>query len=295
VDVVESTEGFREACEKARDGGNIVGFVPTMGALHRGHARLLRTARRECGLVALSIFVNPLQFNRRHDLATYPRTLDDDLAMAASLEVDLVFAPADDEMYPGGRPEVTVDPGTLGERLEGTARPGHFRGVLTVVTKLLNLVGPCRVYFGEKDAQQLELVRRMVRSLDLPATLVSCPTEREPDGLAISSRNARLSTQQRQAAPVLFEALSDAATRARAEERNADILKAEIARLVGAEPLAKLDYVAIVDDATWEEVRDIEQPSRALAAAYFGDVRLIDNISLPPSQPAPTLHNTVDE
>jgi pantoate--beta-alanine ligase len=297
VDVVESTEGFREACEKARDGGNIVGFVPTMGALHRGHARLLRTARRECGFVALSIFVNPLQFNRRHDLATYPRTLDDDLTMAASLGVDLVFAPAEDEMYPGGRPEVTVDPGTLGERLEGTARPGHFRGVLTVVTKLLNLVGPCRAYFGEKDAQQLELVRRVVRSLDLPATVVSCPTEREPDGLAISSRNALLSTQQRQAAPVLFEALSDAATRARAGERNADILKAEIARLVGAEPLAKLDYVAIVDDATWEEVREIPHPhpSRALVAAYFGDVRLIDNVSLPTCQPAPTMHNTVDE
>jgi pantoate--beta-alanine ligase len=295
VDVVESSEAFREACEKARGGGNILGFVPTMGALHGGHARLLRTARRECGFVALSIFVNPLQFNRRQDLATYPRTLDDDLTMAESLEVDLVFAPAEDEMYPGDQPEVTVDPGTLGERLEGAARPGHFRGVLTVVAKLLNLVGPCRAYLGEKDAQQVELVRRMVRSLDLPAVVVACPTEREPDGLAISSRNALLPTQQRQAAPVLFEALSDAATRARAGERNADVLKAEIARLVGAEPLARLDYVAIVDDATWEEVRDIQHPSRALVAAYFGDVRLIDNISLPTSQAGPTMQNTVDE
>jgi pantoate--beta-alanine ligase len=295
VDVVESTEAFREACEKARGSGNILGFVPTMGALHGGHARLLRTARRECGFVALSIFVNPLQFNRHQDLATYPRPLDDDLIMAGSLEVDLVFAPTEDEMYPGGRPEVTVDPGMLGERLEGAARPGHFRGVLTVVAKLLNLVGACRAYFGEKDAQQLELVRRMVRSLDLPATVVSCPTEREPDGLAISSRNALLSPEQRQAGPVLFEALSDAATRARAGERNADVLKAEIARLVGAEPLARLDYVAIVNDATWEEVRDIRVPSRALVAAYFGDVRLIDNVSLPTSQAAPTMHNTVDE
>ena len=307
MDVVESTEAIREATEKARSGGDMVGFVPTMGALHRGHARLLRMARRECGFVALSIFVNPLQFNRREDLATYPRTLHDDVVMAEALHVDVVFAPAEDEIYPGGRPEITVDPGPLGERLEGAARPGHFRGVLTVVAKLLNLVGPCRAYFGEKDAQQLELVRRMVRSLDLPATVVSCPTERDPDGLAISSRNALLSPGQRRAAPVLFEALSDAATRAREGEGNADVLKAEMARLIGSERLARLDYVAIVDDRTWEEVEEIHGPCRALVAAAFGDVRLIDNIALPtpltePSgrakredQGTSTVHNTVDE
>ena len=294
MDVIDSAEALRDACDKARGGGAGVGFVPTMGALHRGHARLLRTARRECGFVALSIFVNPLQFNVPKDLATYPRSLDEDMATAESLGVDVVFAPEEDEMYPAGGPVITVDPGPLGERLEGAARPGHFRGVLTVVAKLFNMVGPCRAYFGEKDAQQLALVRRMVDSLNLPVTVVRCPTEREPDGLAISSRNALLSPEQRHAAPVLFEALSDAATRARSGERDAAVLRAEIARLIGSERLARLDYVAIVDDRSWEEVTEIDGPCRAVVAARFGEVRLIDNIALPTSQEAPTVQNTVD-
>ncbi len=292
MDVIESAEGFRLACENARSSGAVIGFVPTMGALHQGHARLLGQARQDCGVVAMSIFVNPLQFNSPRDLAAYPRTLERDLAQAGSLGVDVAFVPSEDEMYPGGRPEVSVDPGPLGERLEGRSRPGHFRGVLTVVAKLFNLVGPSRAYFGEKDAQQLALVRAMVASLDFPVIVVSCPTVRDPDGLALSSRNGLLSPQQRSAAPVLFEALSDAATRARTGERSADVLRAEIARRIGSERLARIDYVAIVDDVTWEDIARIDGPARAVVAAYFGDVRLIDNLPLPVGA---SVHNSGDQ
>jgi pantoate--beta-alanine ligase len=291
MDVIESAEEFRQACEKARSSGSTVGFVPTMGALHGGHAGLLGSARQECGFVVMSIFVNPLQFDSAQDLATYPRSLERDLATAESLGVDAVFVPVEDEMYPGGPPEVFVDPGPLGERLEGASRPGHFRAVLTVVAKLFNMVGTSRAYFGEKDAQQLALVERMVASLDVPVTVVGCLTVRDRDGLALSSRNARLSSDQRRAAPVLFEALSDAATRARQGERSADVLRAEIARMIGSERLARIDYVAIVDDRTWEEIHRIEAPARALVAARFGEVRLIDNLALPvPRQPS--VHNS---
>jgi pantoate--beta-alanine ligase len=176
-------------------------------------------------------------------------------------------------------------------RLEGASRPGHFRAVLTVVAKLFNVVGPSRAYFGEKDAQQLALVERMVTSLAFPVTVVGCPTVRDPDGLALSSRNVRLPGDQRQAAPVLFEALSDAATRARQGERSADVLRAEIARLIGSEPLARIDYVAIVDASTWEEITRLETPARALVAAHFGDVRLIDNLALPDPR-EPSVHNS---
>jgi len=292
MDVIGSAEVFRLACENARSSGAVIGFVPTMGALHQGHARLLGQARQDCGVVAMSIFVNPLQFNSPRDLAAYPRTLERDLAQAGSLGVDVAFVPSEDEMYPGGRPEVSVDPGPLGERLEGRSRPGHFRGVLTLVAKLFNLVGPSRAYFGEKDAQQLALVRSMVASLDFPVIVVSCPTVRDPDGLALSSRNGLLSPQQRSAAPVLFEALSDAATRARTGERSADVLRAEIARLIGSERLARIDYVAIVDDVTWEDIARIDGPARAVVAAYLGDVRLIDNLPLPVGA---TVHNSGDQ
>jgi pantoate--beta-alanine ligase len=294
VDVTGSADELRLSCEEARAAGSFVGFVPTMGALHAGHARLLGQARQECGFVALSVFVNPLQFSSAQDLATYPRPIERDLATAKSLGVDLAFVPEEVELYPAGRPEVSIDPGQLGERLEGASRPGHFRGVLTVVAKLFNLVGPSRAYFGEKDAQQLALVERMVASLDMPVTVTGCPTVRDPDGLAVSSRNALLSPEQRRAAPVLFEALSDAAMRARQGERTADVLRAEIARLIGSEALARLDYVAIVDDDTWDEVERIERPARALVAASFGDVRLIDNLALPANRAQTNMQNTED-
>ena len=281
MELTTSPDAFREECEAARAQGQTVGFVPTMGALHEGHASLLRRASEECGFVALSIFVNPLQFGPAEDLATYPRSLDDDRSLAEGLGCDHVFAPTEAELYPLGRPEVTVDAGPLGDRLEGASRPGHFGGVLTVVNKLFNLTGPCRAYFGEKDAQQLALVGRMVRDMNASVTVVPCPTVRETDGLAISSRNAYLSEEEREAAPVLFDALTAAAGLVRRGERRGDVLRAEMAKRIGAEPLARMDYVAVVDDRTWEDVEVIAGPARALVAARLGKPRLIDNVSLP--------------
>lgn len=281
MEVIPSPERFGKALEAARGEGAVVGFVPTMGDLHQGHARLIGTARDQCGFVAVSVFVNPLQFESQADLDAYPRRLDKDQSMASALGCDAMFAPGEADMYPHGPPDVMVDPGPLGDRLEGASRPGHFRGVLTAVAKLLGMAGPCRAYFGEKDAQQLELVKRMVRDLNMPVEVVGCPTVRAPDGLAVSSRNARLSPQARAAASVLFDALSTAAAMARKGERSAGVLRAEMARRIGAEPLARLDYVAVVDDQTWEEPQVIGGQARALVAARFDDTRLIDNLLLP--------------
>ncbi|MGH2723482.1 MAG: pantoate--beta-alanine ligase [Actinomycetota bacterium] len=272
--------GFREACEAARAEGNPVGFVPTMGSLHEGHTSLLAAARERCAFVAMSIFVNPLQFGPSEDLAAYPRDLDRDLEIAEDQGVDVVFAPDAGEMYPAGEPMVTVDPGPLGDRLEGASRPGHFRGVCTVVAKLFALVGAGTAFFGEKDAQQLAIVRRMVHDLDLPVGVVGCPTVRGPDGLALSSRNARLSAEERAAAPCLYEALARAAWLVEGGERDGNVLRAEMAKRIGAEPLARIDYAAVVDEATFEDVERVERPARALVAATLGDTRLIDNLPL---------------
>lgn len=281
MEVIRTVLGLRAACDRARAEGRRVGFVPTMGAFHEGHRSLLRRARAECELAVCSIFVNPTQFEDPADLAAYPRDEEEDLRQAEALGIDLAFVPGVEEMYPTGAPEVTVDPGPLGERLEGASRPGHFRGVATVVAKLFHAVGPCRAYFGEKDAQQLAVIRRMVRDLDFPVEVVACPTVREPDGLALSSRNRRLTPEQREAAGCLFLALAEAAELARAGERDAAKLVAVMAREIGATPGARLDYVAVVDEETFEEVREITRPARALVAARFGDVRLIDNLLLP--------------
>ena len=282
MEVIRTRAAFREAAVEARAGGRVVGFVPTMGFLHDGHRSLMARARQETELVAVSIFVNPLQFGPEEDLAEYPRDLDRDLEACDNEGVDVAFVPDADEMYPGGSPDITVDPGPLGDRLEGAARPGHFRGVCTVVAKLLGMVGPCRAYFGEKDAQQLFIVRRMARDLDLPAEVVGCPTVREPDGLGMSSRNTYLSPEERQAAACLYEALARAAWLVEGGERDARVLRAELARRIGAEPLAGLDYVAVVDEDTFEEVDRLRGPSRALVAARIGPTRLIDNFLLRP-------------
>src|SRR5688500_3012511 len=191
--------GFRESCDAVRMEGSMLGFVPTMGYLHDGHLSLVARAREECDVVTASIFVNPLQFGPAEDLAAYPRDLDNDLALLEKEGVDFVFAPDADEMYPGGRPEATIDPGPLGERLEGASRPGHFAGVCTVVAKLFGLSGQCRAYFGEKDAQQLAVIKRMVLDLDVPVEVIGCSTVREEDGLAMSSRNSYLSQDERAA------------------------------------------------------------------------------------------------
>jgi pantoate--beta-alanine ligase len=281
MEVIRTVAETLAASERARAEGRTVGLVPTMGAFHGGHLSLMRRARAERDLVIVSLFVNPLQFGDANDLAAYPRDEEADLAVAELEGVDVMFAPSADEMYPAGEPEIVVDPGPLGERLEGTARPGHFRGVATAVAKLFHAVGRCAAYFGEKDAQQLVVIRRMVRDLSFPVEVVACPTVREPDGLALSSRNARLTPERRDAAPCLFLALSEAAAAARAGERNAATLIAIMAREIGATPQARLDYAVVVDDETFEEVGTIQRPARALVAAGFGEVRLIDNLLLP--------------
>jgi pantoate--beta-alanine ligase len=283
VEVIRAIAMARKVCDAARSAGRTVGFVPTMGAFHDGHASLMRRARDQRDHVIVSIFVNPLQFGPGEDLSRYPRDEDRDLSIAGQLGVDVVFAPSVEEMYPAGPPEVTVDPGPLGDRLEGAARPGHFRGVATVVAKLVDVVGPSTAYFGEKDAQQLAVIRRMVRDLSLPVQVEGCPTVREPDGLATSSRNAYLSPMQREAAGCLFLALSEAAQMARGGERDAATLVAAMAREIGATPEARIDYAAVVDDESFEEVSTLAGPARALVAARFGETRLIDNLLLPVS------------
>ncbi len=281
MEVIRSAALARKACDAARSANRAVGFVPTMGAFHGGHRSLMTRARAERDTVVVSIFVNPLQFGPSEDLDRYPRDEDRDLATAEELGVDVVFAPGVDEMYPGGTPEVTVDAGPLGDRLEGASRPGHFRGVATVVAKLFHVVGPCAAYFGEKDAQQLVVVRRMVHDLSFPVDVIACPTVREADGLAMSSRNAHLSPEERDAAGCLFLALMEAAEMVRSGEVDSAKLVAVMAREIGATPQATIGYAAVVDDETFEEVRQITRPARAVVAATFETTRLIDNLLLP--------------
>lgn len=275
-----STASLRSA-EASADGRSPVGLVPTMGSLHDGHASLIRRARDEAAGVVVTIFVNPAQFAPNEDLATYPRDEAGDLEMCRRLGVDVVWAPPEAEVYPPGAAMVEPDPGPIGETFEGTARPGHFRGVLKVLHRLFDLTGPCRAYFGEKDAQQLFLVRQMADRLDLPVTVVGCPTVREPDGLAASSRNARLGQEERDQAGCLFLALSEAAALARAGETDAAALIAAMAREIGATPLAKLDYAAVVGDETFEPIARVDPPARAIVAARLPSARLIDNLLLP--------------
>jgi pantoate--beta-alanine ligase len=264
----------------ARAGGRQVGFVPTMGALHEGHASLIRTARERVadGPVVVSVFVNPLQFGAGEDLDRYPRTLDADLEVCARQGVDIVFAPSVDEVYPGGDPMVTVEPGPLAEVLEGATRPGHFRGVLTVVAKLFGLVRPDVAVFGQKDYQQLVLVRRMVLDLNLGVEVVGAPTVREPDGLALSSRNRYLDADQRIAATALSRALRAAADNS---QYGVEVALRE-ARGELREHLVDLDYL-VVTDPDLGELPDVVPPgteARILVAARVGTTRLIDNREL---------------
>jgi pantoate--beta-alanine ligase len=283
VEVIRSAAELTAAVAERRWVGD-VGFVPTMGAMHEGHASLIRRARAERGSVVVSIFVNPLQFGPGEDLARYPRDETSDVALAGSLGVDLVWAPTEDEVYPPGLDLPRPDPGPAGDVLEGAARPGHFAGVLTAVRRLFDVVGPAAAYFGEKDAQQLFLVRRMVEQLELPVTIVACPTIREPDGLARSSRNAYLSPEEREQAGCLFLALSEAAELARGGERDPSAVTAAMAREVGATPLASLEYAAVVAEDTFEPPAELDRPARALVAARFGSARLIDNVRLPTAE-----------
>ena len=253
-----------------------VGLVPTMGWLHGGHGSLIERARSESSTVVVSIFVNPRQFGEASDFTRYPRDEARDLAICAAAGVDLIFAPSVDEVYPPGF-DTVVTVGAIARPLEGAARPGHFDGVATVVAILFALVGAERAYFGTKDAQQIRVIRRMALDLALPTEVIACPTVREPDGLAMSSRNARLSRDARAAAPVVRRALLAARAAWEAGERSAETLRATMRAVLAAEPLADVEYVSVADDTTLEELDAVEGPALLSLAVRFGDVRLIDN------------------
>jgi pantoate--beta-alanine ligase len=270
----------RQAVEIANEGKQSVGLVPTMGALHEGHASLIRLARQQCGFVAVSIFVNPMQFGPNEDYSRYPRTLTEDLIVCEREGVDLVFAPDPAEMYPLGY-RTWVDVQTLGRRLCGASRPGHFRGVTTVVLKLLNTVEPDRAYFGQKDAQQVRIIQQMVRDLNVPTEIVVGPTVREADGLALSSRNAYLSAQDRKNATVLIDTLREVRRRVESGEWDANILRQFMVDRVQATPGADLDYAEIVDNDALQPLESLNGPALAALAVKFGGTRLIDNIELP--------------
>ena len=256
-----------------------LGLVPTMGALHEGHASLIRRARAESATVLVTIFVNPRQFNESSDFEKYPRDEAADLRVAGAAGADLVWIPPVEEVYPAGF-QTTVRVGGLTEPLEGAARPGHFEGVTPVVALLLGLAGAERAYFGQKDAQQLLVVRRMAIDLGIGTEIVACPIVREPDGLALSSRNVRLSPEERAAAPVLRRALLAARARYNAGERDGDALRAAMRAVLAAEPLAAPDYVSCADPGTLTELATIAGPALLSMAVRFGPVRLIDNESL---------------
>jgi pantoate--beta-alanine ligase len=256
-----------------------VGFVPTMGYLHAGHVSLVEAARAECTSVIVSIFINPTQFGPSEDLARYPRDLPRDLALLEAAGVDLVWTPSPEVMYPPGfQTWVTVE--GLAKGLEGEVRPGHFRGVATVVAKLFNAVGPDKAFFGQKDAQQAAVIRRMAKDLDFPIEIAICPTRREADGLAMSSRNVYLNPEERRAATVLFRGLSAAQAARQAGERNAEKLRLLVRETVAAEPLAKLQYVSCADYETLEELETVQGKALLSMALFMGKTRLIDNFVL---------------
>ncbi len=293
--IVEETKSGVRAWRVGLSGS--VGLVPTMGYLHAGHLSLVERARSENDFVAASIFVNPAQFGPAEDLSSYPRNMPGDLGMLEKAGVDLVFTPGPDEVYPVGF-DTWVSPGAIAERLEGASRPGHFRGVATVVLKLFNLFSPTRAYFGKKDAQQLRVIRKMVSDLDLPVEIIGMPTLREADGLAMSSRNAYLDASGREAALQLSRALRDAYAQWRAGTRDADLLRRAVEAACAAEPRLALEYVSLADGTTLEEVAtligetgdtgDIQGAVLSLAARV-GRTRLIDNVELPSGETDPAL------
>jgi len=277
--ILRTPEETQAACAETRRDGKRIGFVPTMGALHDGHMSLVRSARSQCEFVVVSIFVNPLQFAPTEDLAKYPRPFERDCELLESEKVDLLFAPDAESMYPKGA-TTFVEVEGLTSRLEGSSRPTHFRGVTTVVTKLFNIVTPDVAFFGQKDAQQATVIRRMVRDLNMGLQVVVCPIVREKDGLAMSSRNAYLSPQERKSATVLYRALIRIQTLADFGERKTDVLIAGGLEVLAEEPDVRLDYLEIVDIDTLEPVQDISHGALVAIAARVGKTRLIDNIEL---------------
>jgi pantoate--beta-alanine ligase len=279
VKSIATIGALRATLDEARAAGRTVGFVPTMGYLHEGHASLMRAARAETDVLVASVFVNPLQFGAGEDLDAYPRDLDRDTALATDAGVDLLFVPPVEEMYP--EPVLTtVSVAGVSAPLEGASRPTHFAGVATVVAKLFSIVGPCRAYFGAKDWQQVVVVRRMARDLSMPVEVVACPTLRERDGLAMSSRNAYLTPEERAAAPVVHAALRAGAAAIGAGERDPAAVRVLMAGIIEAEPLAGLDYAEVVDADSFAVPDPLTGNLRLLAAVRFGRARLIDNVGV---------------
>jgi pantoate--beta-alanine ligase len=284
LEIIRTISWMKQAARQARIESRIIGFVPTMGALHAGHLTLVERAKRECSPVVASIFLNPKQFGPKEDLAKYPRTFDADRDKFSSAGVESLFAPEAAEMYPKDfRTYVNVD--GLSDRLEGRSRPGHFRGVTTVVLKLLEIVQPHFAYFGRKDAQQVRLISQMVRDLNLDTEIVVCPIVREADGLALSSRNAYLKADERKASTVLHRALLAARDEISAGVRDALQLQSLLQRVIATEPLAAGDYAEIVDAESFEPVTRISRPCYILLAAFLGKTRLIDNLYVKPVSP----------
>jgi len=277
---VSTISSLRAAIANRRSAGS-VGFVPTMGALHAGHASLIEMARRDCATVVVSIFVNPIQFDRPDDLARYPRSLDADVALCQSHGVDLVFAPSVEEMYPTPL-ECGIDVGRLADHLCGRFRPGHFRGVATVVLKLLEIVGADHAYFGEKDAQQLAVVRRLVSDFNVPVRIVGVATVREPDGLALSSRNQRLDAAERGLAPALYHALQRIQSDVASGITDAEALTLAGAGQIPVDDRLRLEYLEIVDPDYFQPVSTVEGPVVAAGALWVGRTRLIDNVRCEP-------------
>ncbi len=278
--IVDAIAQIRQRVAAARTAGESIGCVPTMGALHAGHGALIDRARAECGFVVVTIFVNPIQFDQRADYERYARNLPADAAFCEGRGADVVFAPSVEEMYPAPS-GVFVEAPELSRRLCGQFRPGHFRGVATVVSKLFNIVQPDSAYFGEKDAQQLAVIQRMVADLNFPIRVVPVPTVREPDGLALSSRNERLSPEERRAAPALYRALLEARCAISRGERDAEVLKSAGLKTLAAEPLFRPEYLEIVDPRDFQPVPRVTGDVRIAAAAWLGSTRLIDNVFCP--------------
>jgi len=279
--LIHSVADMKVRCREISRTGKTLGFVPTMGALHDGHASLVRASTGQCEATAVSIFVNPLQFGPDEDLAKYPRTLERDGEMLEALGADLLFVPTMEEMYPAGA-TTHVEVGGLSERLDGLSRPGHFRGVATVVAKLFEIVRPDRAFFGQKDAAQVAVLRRMVRDLDMDVELVVCPIVREADGLAMSSRNAYLNENERKHALVLQRALLRVLHDTDQGERDIGKLMATGEGVIAEEPAARLDYFAIVDPDSLEPVSDLSRGALVAVAVFIGTTRLIDNLLLGP-------------
>jgi pantoate--beta-alanine ligase len=277
--VTQTIQGIRQVVAAARRAGKVVGLVPTMGALHAGHVSLIRAARAGTDVVVVSLFVNPLQFGPHEDLARYPRPFERDAEQCRAEGVDVLFAPEPAEVYPAGF-ATTVEVAGLSEVLEGASRPGHFRGVSTVVLKLFNMVQPDVAYFGQKDAQQVCVIRQMVRDLDVPVRLEICPTVREPDGLALSSRNQYLDADQRRQAVVLFQMLQEAKKRIDAGERRAEAVRQAMLARLAAAPAARLDYAAVVDAVSLRPLERLQEDVLIALAVFFGATRLIDNLPL---------------